>query len=226
MQMSSGWNIIPNPHRAHYDIDQLVFSVNNVDYEYYQAVQNRLIEPAVFDFNNSFDPVYELVSTNAYYLYCYEDNVTVKFIPYYSNEFSPEYETNWKARIIVEQENNDISSVIVGTSNVADSLYNANYDLLKPLHKPFEDVITFSIPMEIGEVTQKLHQSVTSHKMKHRIIYIHGMQNYNLLICNHYSLMQALLSFPKIPEYSWKCQKDIWKSHKMVLWNTLRLIHL
>ncbi len=162
MQMSSGWNIIPNPHRAHYDIDQLVFSVNNVDYEYYQAVQNRLIEPAVFDFNNSFDPVYELVSTNAYYLYCYEDNVTVKFIPYYSNEFSPEYETNWKARIIVEQENNDISSVIVGTSNVADSLYNANYDLLKPLHKPFEDVITFSIPMEIGEVTQKLHQSVTS----------------------------------------------------------------
>ncbi|MCK5052112.1 MAG: T9SS type A sorting domain-containing protein [Candidatus Cloacimonetes bacterium] len=173
MQMSSGWNIIPNPHRAHYDLDQLVFSVNNVDYEYYQAVQNRLIEPAVFEFDNSFDPVYELASANAYYLYCYEDNVILKFIPYYSNEFSPEYEFNWKTRINVEQENNDISSVIVGTSNVADSLYNANYDLLKPLAKPFEDVITFSIPMEIDEVTQKLHQSITS-PLDETITYIYS----------------------------------------------------
>ena len=161
MQMSSGWNIIPNPHRAHYDIDQLVFSVNNVDHEYYQAVQNRLIEPVVFDYENCFEPVYELTPANAYYLYCYEDNITVKFIPYYSNEFSPEYDINWKTRIIVEQENNDISSVIVGTSNFADSLYNANYDLLKPLAKPFEDIITFSIPMEISGTTQKLHQSIT-----------------------------------------------------------------
>jgi len=161
MQMSSGWNIIPNPHRAHYDIDQLVFSVNNVDHEYYQAVQNRLIEPVVFDYENCFEPVYELTPANAYYLYCYEDNITVKFIPYYSNEFSPEYDINWKARIIVEQENNDISSVIVGTSNFADSLYNANYDLLKPLAKPFEDIITFSIPLEISGTTQKLHQSIT-----------------------------------------------------------------
>ena len=139
-----------------------MFSVNNVDYEYYQAVQNRLIEPAVFDFDNSFVPVYELASVNAYYLYCYEDNITVKFIPYYSNEFSPELEINWNAKINVEQENNDLSSVIVGTSIIADSLYDANYDLLKPLAKPFDNIITFSIPMEIGGVTQKLHQSITS----------------------------------------------------------------
>lgn len=162
IQLSSGWNIIPNPHKAHYDLDQLIFSVNNVDYEYYQAVQNRLIEPAVFDFVNSFDPVYELTPANAYYLYCYEDDITVKFIPYYSNEFSPEYEFNWIVKINVEQENNDLSSVIVGTSNVADSLYNANYDLLKPINKPFENIITFSIPMEICGVTHKLHQSITS----------------------------------------------------------------
>jgi len=162
MQMNSGWNIIPNPHRAHYALDQLVFSINNVDYEYYQAVQNRLIEPVVFDFNNSFNPVYEITPANAYYLYCYEDNITIKFIPYYSNEFSPNYEINWKAKINVEQENNDLSSIIVGTSNIADSLYNANYDLLKPHAKPFDDIITFSIPMEINGVTQKLHQSVTA----------------------------------------------------------------
>ncbi len=161
MQMESGWNIIPNPHRAHYDLDQLVFSINNVDFEYYQAVQNRLIEPVVFDFENCFDPVYELTPANAYYLYCYEDDVTVKFIPYYSNEFSPEYEFNWRAKINVEQENTDYSSVIVGTSTYADEMYNSNYDLLKPLSKPFEDIITFSIPMEIGGVTQKLHQSIT-----------------------------------------------------------------
>jgi len=162
MQMNSGWNIIPNPHRAHYDLDQLVFSLNNVDYEYYQAVQNRLIEPAVFDYENCFEPVYEITPANAYYIFCYEDDVTLKFIPYYSNEFSPEYEINWKAKINVEQVNNDISSVIVGTSDFADSLYNANYDLLKPLDKPFEDIITFSIPMAINGETKKLHQSITS----------------------------------------------------------------
>ena len=162
MQLGSGWNVIPNPHRAHYDLDQLVFSINNVDYEYYQAVQNRLIEPAVFDFDNSFDPVYEMTPANAYYLYCYKDNITVKFIPYYTNEFSPEYEMNWKVRVNVEQENNDISSIVLGTSDVADSLYNSNYDLLKPLAKPFENIITFSIPTEVNGVTRKLHQSVTS----------------------------------------------------------------
>ena len=162
MQMESGWNIIPNPHRANYDLDQLVFSINNVDYEYYQAVQNRLIEPAVFDFNNCFNPVYELTPANAYYLYCYEDNVTVKFIPYYSNEFSPEYEMIWKAKINVEQENNDLSSIIIGTSNFADSQYNANYDLLKPLAKPFENTINFYIPMVISGELENLHQSITS----------------------------------------------------------------
>ena len=163
-QLSSGWNLLPNPHRAHYDIDQLVFSVNNIDYEYYQAVQNRLIEPVVFDYDNIFAPVYEITSANAYYLYCYEDDITIKFIPYYSNEFTPEFEFIWKATISVEQENNDISSIIVGTSNVADSLYNSNYDLLKPLDKPFENAITFSIPMNINNTFQKLHQCITAPK--------------------------------------------------------------
>jgi len=162
MQMESGWNIIPNPHRAHYDLDQLVFSINNVDFEYYQAVQNRLIEPVVFDFENCFDPVYELTPANAYYLYCYEDDVTVKFIPYYSNEFSPEYEFNWRAKINVEQENTDYSSVIVGTSDFADSQYNANYDLLKPLVNPFTNSISFSIPKAINNSVEKLHQEFTS----------------------------------------------------------------
>lgn len=161
MQLVSGWNVIPNPHKAHYELDQLVFSINNVDYEYYQAVQHKLIEPFVFNFDQSFDPVFDLTSDNGYYLYCYKDNITVKFIPYYTNEFSPEYDINWRSKIKVEQEGNDISSVIVGTSNVADSLYNSNYDLLKPTAKPYEDYITFSIPRQIDGVTRNLHQSIS-----------------------------------------------------------------
>jgi len=162
MQLGSGWNLIPNPHRAKYDLDQLVFSINNVDYEYYQAVQNGLIEPFVFNYDESFDPVFELSPANGYYLYCYKDNITLKFIPYYSNEFSPEFSSNWKTRITVEQEGNDISSIIVGTSNVADSLYNSNYDLLKPNAKPYEDEITLSLPMQVNGVNKYLHQSITS----------------------------------------------------------------
>jgi len=162
LQLEAGWNLLPNPHRASYELDQLIFSINNVDYEYYQAVQNRLIEPAVFNYDNCFDPVYKLTPANAYYLYCYEDDVTVKFIPYYTNEFSPEFEVNWTAKINVEQESNDLSSVIVGTSDFADSLYNANYDLLKPLAKPFENSISFSIPKEINNSVEKLHQEFTT----------------------------------------------------------------
>jgi len=162
VQLDSGWNLLPNPHRASYKLDQLIFSINNVDYEYYQAVQNRLIEPAVFAFEDSFEPVYDLTPANAYYLYCYEDDLTVKFIPYYSNEFSPEYDFNWKSKISVEQDGNDISSVIVGTSDFADPTYNSNYDLLKPLAKPFENAINFNIPMVISAALEKLHQSITS----------------------------------------------------------------
>jgi len=162
LQLEAGWNLIPNPHRASYKLDQLIFSINNVDYEYYQAVQNRLIEPTVFSYDNSFDPVYELTPANAYYLYCYENDITVKFIPYYTNEFTPEFEYHWKSKITVEQESNDLSSVIVGTSDFADSLYNANYDLLKPLAKPYENEITFSLPLEINGEMEKLHQSITA----------------------------------------------------------------
>ncbi|MCF7858430.1 MAG: T9SS type A sorting domain-containing protein [Candidatus Cloacimonetes bacterium] len=162
--LDAGWNIIPNPHRASYDLDQLVFSVNNVDYEYYQAVQNRLIEPLIFDYDQSFKAVSNLTSSKAYYLYCYEDNITVKFIPYYSNEFSPEYLSSWKATINVEQQNNDISSIVVGTSEFADSLYNSNYDLLKPLHKPYQNGITFYLPMEVNGSIQKMHQSIAGEK--------------------------------------------------------------
>jgi len=146
--LHQGWNIIPNPHRANYDLSQLIFILDDTIFEYYEAVQNRFIEPAVFLYDNRFVPVSELSPREAYYLYCYEDDLEVRFIPYYDNTFSPEYDYNWKLEINAAQIPDKSSSIIVGTSDFADSLYNPNYDLLKPLDKPFADAPTFSLPYD------------------------------------------------------------------------------
>lgn len=165
-EMHNGWNNIPNPHKANYDLTQLKFSINNSDFEYYEAVQNGLIEPIIFEYNNSFMPVDHLQPAKSYYLYCYENNVTVKFIPYYNNIYSPEFEYEWKVVINAEQQNYDSSSIIVGTSSLADSLYDPNYDYLKPLDKPYANSLTFSLPMNIAGsmLPQELHQSITKPK--------------------------------------------------------------
>jgi len=159
--LNAGWNLLPNPHRANYTLDQLVFTVNNTDYEYYQAVQNRLIEPVVFDYEELFEPVLELIPAKGYYLYCYEEDVTVKFIPYFQSEYVPSFDLDWQVTINAEQNDHHPSAIIVGTCATADSLYDPNYDILKLFAKPFEGALNFSLPMEIYGATKKMHCSIT-----------------------------------------------------------------
>ena len=147
--MHQGWNIIPNPHRIDYDIQQLLFVFQNEIYEYYSALQNRMIEPYVFEFDGKFKPVSHLEEGKSYYLYCYEDNISLKFIPFYTNTVSFYLEDNWKLEISAAQNSDISSSVIVGTSDLATSSYDSYYDLLKPVDKPFEDII-FALPYDFN----------------------------------------------------------------------------
>ena len=158
--LNAGWNLLPNPHRANYTLDQLIFTINNTDYEYYQAVENRLIEPVVFEYEEFFEPAFELYPAKAYYLYCYEENVTVKFIPYFQIEYVPNFDLDWQVTIDAKQNDYFPSAIIVGTCASADSLYDPNYDILKPLVKPFENALTFSLPMDIYGTTEKIHRSI------------------------------------------------------------------
>jgi len=158
--LNTGWNLLPNPHLANYTLDQLVFTINNTDYEYYQAVENRLIEPVVFDYEEFFEPAFELYPAKAYYLYCYEEDVTVKFIPYFRSEYVPNFDLDWQVTIDAEQNDHHASAIIVGTCAAADSLYDPNYDILKPLARPFESALFFSLPMEIYGATEKMHRSI------------------------------------------------------------------
>jgi len=158
--LNAGWNILPNPHRANYDIDQLVFSLNNIDFEYYQALQNRLVEPVAFTYDDMFAPAVEITPASAYYLYCYEEGVSVKFIPYYTSEFTPEFGIDWSTELIAEQVGFTKSSLIIGASALADSIYNPNYDLLKPVHTPFDNPLSIYMPLEINGSLSNLHQSI------------------------------------------------------------------
>jgi FlgD Ig-like domain/Fibronectin type III domain len=158
--LSAGWNVLPNPHRANYELEQLVFSINNQDYEYYQALQNRFIEPVVFSYDEMFVSSETLTPADAYYLYCYEDSLNLKFIPYYTNEYSPELEYDWKVTILAEQSEWSKSSLIVGTAEEADSLYNPNYDLLKPVHTPFTNPLSIYLPLDVNGESEKMHQAL------------------------------------------------------------------
>jgi len=152
-QLHQGWNIIPNPHRINYRLNQLLFTLNDHTYEYYFALQNHFIEPFLFEYDGGFQPVSKLQSGKSYYLYCYEDDITLRYIPFYDNSVSPEFEDNWKLEITAGFDAEETSSVIVGTSPRADSLYNPYYDLLKPLAKPFETPI-FSLPADFDGDSQ------------------------------------------------------------------------
>ena len=155
--LAQGWNIIPNPHRATYRIDQLKFTLNGQSFEYYQAVQNHLIEPAAFAFDTGFELTDWLYADAAYYLYCYEDGIDLSFIPYYSNLYSPQFEYDWRLDLQAEQSGQS-AQILVGTSELADSLFNPTRDILKPEILPYDDAISFYLPLE----DQKLHQSITN----------------------------------------------------------------
>jgi len=146
-QLQQGWNIVPNPHRTNYELDQLIFVLDNEVFEYYQAVQNNLIETFMFSFDNRFIPTSHLESSEAYYLYCYEDEISLRFIPFYDSDHAPNFESEWKLEINAAQSLSS-SSVVVGTSSSADSLYNPNSDLLKPLEVPFETTLSFYLPQD------------------------------------------------------------------------------
>ena len=161
-ELNQGWNIFPNPHRANYNLTQLLFIYDNVTFEFYEAVQNRLIEPFIFEYENRFVPLSELEPRKAYYLFCYEDDITIRFIPYYTEDYSPYFDYDWKLEINATQNSNEGSSIIVGTSIYADLLYNPYYDLLKPLDKPIENSLSFVIPIDFDgdEILTDYHQSL------------------------------------------------------------------
>jgi len=158
--LSAGWNLLPNPHRINYDIDQLVFSLNNQDFEYYQALQNQLIDPVIFSYEETFRPSLELTPAEAYYIYCHEDGLNVKFIPYYTGEYYPEISLDWKVELLADQLGTSRSSLIVGTSEIADSFYDPNLDILKPVHYPFEIPLSVYLPMQMNDVTERMYQSI------------------------------------------------------------------
>ncbi len=162
--LNAGWNIIPNPHRASYRLDQLVFSVNNQDFEYYQAIQNGLIEPAIFDFECGFIKSGHLTSASAYYLYCYQPGLEIKYIPYYQNQYSPKFDLDWKIELTASQDGKN-SQVVCGRSELADSLFNPTLDILKPEILPFADRINLYLPFNAGSQTPlHLYQSVSDYQ--------------------------------------------------------------
>ncbi len=164
-ELEQGWNLIPNPHKANYQIQQLIFSVNNIDLDYYQAVQNRLIESQIFYYDENFYPQTSLNQGKSSYLFSYEEDVVIKYIPYHTPLYFPEFETEWEAEVIA-RDGNGRSAVQVGISASADSLYDENFDLIKPLAKPFDSNLNFSLPMQIPtSITPvAMHRSITSPK--------------------------------------------------------------
>ncbi|MCD4818427.1 MAG: T9SS type A sorting domain-containing protein [Candidatus Cloacimonetes bacterium] len=163
-QLQQGWNIVPNPHHTSYDLHQLIFVMDNENFEYYQAIQNNLIEPFMFAYDDRFIPTSHLESAKSYYLFCYEDNLTLRFIPFYSSTFSPDFNNDWKIEIKANQNNEISSSVIVGTSSVADSLYDSIYDLLKPVNSPFENNLLFYLPQDFNDdgIMEYYHQLINN----------------------------------------------------------------
>lgn len=156
--LQQGWNLIPNPHNASYNLDQLIFTVNDTQYEFYQAISNQLIEPALFSYNDGLIVSEKLFPAKSYYLYCYQEGISIQYIPYYQASYQPEIDLDWVLEISAEQ-NNIISTVCVGAADDKTKDFDANYDLLKPQILPFEE-LSFYLPMTVADSTLILHRSI------------------------------------------------------------------
>lgn len=156
VQTSEGWNLIPNPYVIDYRIEQILFRYNGVNYDYNEAIQFRLIEPFFICYDNNFIHSNTIKSLESAALYCYADDIELKFEPYHEPPFSPDFEYNWTYDLLACQEIKERARITVGTSDWASFGYDKEYDLLQPENRPIEDNIVLGLYHDFYQLDEDL----------------------------------------------------------------------
>ncbi len=132
-ELTTGWNLIANPHLCEYETSALSFSVNGTDYRFSEMISQQLISKAVYVYrDSSFVLTDNILPYEAFYLKNYANsanNVILKLNPYnYSVNVEPPA-PSWSVTVRSNLTNKDY--IEVGCNPIATSAYDFRLDLPK-----------------------------------------------------------------------------------------------
>ncbi|KQC07512.1 MAG: hypothetical protein APR54_00875, partial [Candidatus Cloacimonas sp. SDB] len=151
--LSSGWNLVANPHLCSYDVEDLKFQFQGNNLTFNQSVRDQFISRAIYvyrtiDTEEGYSGEYQLVSKiepkESFWLYCQAEQLLDPkciFIPY-NNSYYLFPDPDIQVKIELYQNAEDFDELVLGFSNTASQQYDYKYDLPEPPVKPFLEAIS------------------------------------------------------------------------------------
>jgi hypothetical protein len=147
--LQSGWNIVPNPHLTGIKRDDIIIITPALEMTFAEAVQYDLVESVIYNYDQGWHETDYVYPTEAFLLYCYSDELQVKFVPYNSNH-------NWlireaydlKVKLTASQNTGVADDLMLALNIAASDGYDKLYDLAEPCNTPGTDNLNFYTIMD------------------------------------------------------------------------------
>jgi len=142
--LTSGWNLIPNPHLCAYNVKDLRFRVNNIAYKFSEMMEQRLVSRGVYVYREGqYQFVTEIQPYESFLLKYYGApplTSYIHFFPYYNGPSITPQAALWELNVTASQTGYDADGFAIGITPYSSDAYDFRLDLPKPLNKPFDGV--------------------------------------------------------------------------------------
>jgi hypothetical protein len=138
INLNYGWNFVSNYHPITYNIGQLLFVHNNINYTFSEAVQSHLILPKCYDYDSKFVETSEILPGKSFWIYSFIDDLDLVMNPYskltavtnFNNDEGQNLDINLRWN-----DNNNTKLTILTSNNFSDN-FDFGYDIVKYPKKP------------------------------------------------------------------------------------------
>ncbi|MBC8527061.1 MAG: T9SS type A sorting domain-containing protein, partial [Candidatus Cloacimonetes bacterium] len=159
--MHHGWNLIANPHLCIYNIKDLKFNLNSIEYSFSEMLSQCLISRAVYVYRDGSYQLVEYINPKeSFLIYSYIEELSELsciFLPYNIGAPILPLDLGWQLQLIATQEGSDGDDMVVGASESASDNYDFSYDLSEPPLKPFTDGLALYFPKDLQTDSLYLH---------------------------------------------------------------------
>jgi hypothetical protein len=141
IDLSPGWNFVPNPHLCAYDLEDLSFTVNGSLFTFGEMLAQELISRAVYVYRNGvYEPVTRIEPWEAF-LIMYNGGLgivsQIRFYPFFDGPQVTPPEPSFDLRVSVDQAYP--GAVKLGLNPFATDTHDFTYDLPTPPFPPLTD---------------------------------------------------------------------------------------
>jgi len=141
--MTSGWNMVANPHLTTYNVNDLRFQYNGKYYSYTEAITYGLLYNSAYYYNEKYFLITDIRPQESFFIYSFVDNISVIFAPFnksYQNLITNE--VDFAATIYARQDEGDEDNVILSLSAITGDEFDMFYDQPEPPQKPMDNYLS------------------------------------------------------------------------------------